>query len=73
MRPSLGAARDTKKSRAPDTVGASDIASEMRLRCPGPTRLLVLAAALLGGAGELLALQAWRLRDRVAGRGREPA
>jgi hypothetical protein len=30
--------------------------------------LLALAAALAGGLGELLALQGWRVRDRLAGR-----
>lgn len=32
-----------------------------------PLRAAALALALLAGLGELLALQAWRLRDRLAG------
>ena len=34
-----------------------------------PMQLVVIGAALVGGIGELVALQAWRLRDRLAGRG----
>lgn len=33
-----------------------------------PLHLAAFAAALAGGLGELLALQAWRLRDRLADR-----
>ena len=32
------------------------------------TALLAVGLALLGGLVELLALQSWRLRDRLAGR-----
>ena len=35
---------------------------------PAPRHLWALAAALAGGVGELLALQAWRLRERLASR-----